>query len=118
MLPNEPANVLAVRACLTAEAWRIGHITKRQLFALEHFFTVHIRHRYFGRRNEKQFWVGDAKGVLFKLRELSRSGHRATIYQERRQYLLILMLLRVQIQHEIDQRTFQPRSRAFGKRET
>ena len=71
-----------------------------------------IRHRHLSGRREKKFAILQAVHVLLKFRQLRRADHALAPHQKRRADLLVPVLARVQIEHEINQRAFQSRARA------
>src|SRR5262245_31151611 len=109
MLSDEAVNILPIGARFAPKTRGVGDVSNRELLAFEHLFSMDIRNRHFGGRNEKEIWLRDTKQVFFELRELAGSRHGVTIHQEGRQNLAIAMLLGVQIEHEIDQGPFKPR---------
>src|SRR5205823_2873821 len=56
--------------------------------------------------------------IGFKFWELRCSDHAFAPHQERGAHFLVTMLARVQIEHELDQASLQPRARAGETNET
>ena len=63
--------------------------------------------RYFGRGRQPQIVVSAAEAFLGKFRQLPGSGEAGAVHQHWRQHFPVA-LAGVQVQHEIDQGTFQP----------
>ena len=69
---------------------------------------MQVRHRYFRSRNQEVVFVLHAEEIVLELRKLTGPSHRRTIHHEGRQHLSISVLGGVQIEHVVDQRSFQP----------
>ena len=117
MLPNQPAHVLAVRARLAAETRRVGRVLQRQRVAVQDFVAMKVRQRHFRGRNQEQIpLAGDLEEVRFELRQLAGRFERRAIDEIRRHDLQVPVLARVQVEHEVGQRSRQPRARAEQQR--
>ena len=101
----------------------------RQPRLVQHLVAIEIRHRNLGRRNQPVVGVFElaarrrlririraAKQILGKLGQLPRPEQAAAVHHERRQHFGVSVLLRVQVQHEPDQRPLQARPRAHVHR--
>ena len=74
---------------------------------------MNVRQRHLGGRNQKEIPVaGDLEEIGFELRQLARRFERRAIDEIRRHDLQVPVLARVQVEHEIGQRSRQPRARA------
>ena len=56
--------------------------------------------------------------IVGELRELTRAEERRVLHEERRQHFDIAVLSRVHLQHEMDERTLEPRRISEQHRET
>src|SRR5690242_3902151 len=119
MLTDQPAHVLAVRSGLTAKARRVGCVTNRQLASVEDLATMEIGERHFGRGNQKEIPLSvDLEEVRFELWQISCTGQRRTIHEERRFDFQIAMLLRMKVEHEVDQGALETRACAAQHRKS
>jgi len=72
---------------------------------------MHVRQRHFGGRHQVEIPVaGDLEEIGFELRQVAGAGQRGRVGQERRLDLRVAVLLRVEVEHEVDQRARQPRA--------
>src|SRR5581483_11820382 len=101
---DDPPNIAAVGSGFTSKAGSIGAKRNGQGVGVESFIPKEIGHGHLRRRNEPQVVPAAPKKVLSKFRQLSRSIEAGGVNEKRRQNLLISMLLRVQIEHEVNQR--------------
>src|SRR5262245_10864862 len=118
MLTENAANILTVRTCLTAEARRIRRELNRQSFTVNNVAPIYIRDRNFRSWNEVVVGSFDLELVLFKFRQLGRSEEALGVRHEWRNDFFIAVLLRVDVQHEIDQSTLHPGPDPCQQRET
>ena len=131
VLANDAARVFARRASLGAEAGRVGRERDGQARFVENLVAVEIGDGNFGgwdqpvvvvlelaARDGVGVGIGAAEEVLGKLGQLAGAEERLGIDHERRQHFFVAVLLRVQVEHEADQRTFQPRPCAHVDGET
>ena len=72
---------------------------------------MEIGHRHFRSRRQKKFAVFQAVHVFFKFRQLCRADHAIAPDQKRGTDFGVAMLPRMQIEHEINQRPLQFRTR-------
>src|SRR5687767_9341951 len=80
---------------------------------VENLFAVIVSDRHFRRWYQKETaFVFQLEKVLFELRKLTGAKQRVAIDDGGRQSFRIAILSRVQVEHEIDQRTFQSRAGA------
>src|SRR5687767_197108 len=109
MLSNKAAGVASIASGLTSKAGRVGGVVLREVLGIEDFLRMIIRHRYFGRRNQRKTpIVTNMEEVVFELRKLIRGEQCRSIYRKRRQRLGISMFGRVDVEHEIYQSTLEP----------
>jgi hypothetical protein len=115
VLANEPAHVLAVAARFGAETGRVRGVRHGQLLGLEDLARVQVGDGHLGRGDEVERVLLVALGaarleqVLLELRQLPRAVQRRRLHEQRRPHLGVALLLRVQIQHELDQRPLEAR---------
>ena len=62
--------------------------------------------------------AGDLEEILLELRQVAGAAQCVGIDEERRLHLDVTVLLRVELEHEIDQRAREPRARAEQHRES
>src|SRR5439155_15605623 len=117
-LPDQAADVLAVRSRLAAKARRVRGVANRQLASIENLAAMEIRERHFGRRDEIEIPVaGNLEQIGLELRQIAGAEQRGAVDEKRRLDLLIAMLARVEIEHEIDKRVGEAGARAGEDRE-
>ena len=118
MLTDQPAHVRAVRSGLAPEARRIRRVSHRELPAVEDLAAIQIRQRDLRGRNEEQVPVaGDLEKVLLELGQVAGAAQRIRIHEERRLDLGVGVLLRMELEHEVDQGARQPGAGAHQHRE-
>ncbi len=108
MLADQAAGVLAVRSGLVAEAGSIRRIANRQIGFSEDFIPVDIGDRNFRSRNQEKINIFCMKKIVFKLGELSGPRHGVSVYHKGRKRFNVIMLGCMQVEHEVNQRPFQP----------
>ena len=118
MLPNQPTHIFAVGTRFTAETQSRGCILYWQYLTLEYLLAVNVRERHFGGRDQEIFRTLNLKQILFEFREIAGSRKRSAVHQRGRNDFFVAVFPRMQIQHEINQRTLKPRSRALIDHET
>src|SRR5258708_552951 len=113
MLADQPAGVFTVTARLAAKTRRVCSIIYRQIFSVEDFVSVVIRDRHLGGRDQCETAVVlDMKQVILKFWKLVSTKKSVSVDQKWRQRLGVTMLDCVDLEHKIDERAAQPRSRA------
>ena len=90
----------------------------RQLVRAQDLVVVEIRDRNLRRRDQEEVLLRDVEHVLFKFRKLSGSRHRHSVHHERRKDLCVSVLLRMQVEHEVDDRSLQACSQSLVDRES
>ena len=117
MLANQPARIAPVTSRFRAKTRRVSRVIFRQILCFENFFGVIIRHRNFGGRNQrKSAFVLDMKQIFLEFRQLIRPEKRFAVDHKRRQSFRVAVFGRVNVEHKIDQRAFEPRARAVQNR--
>ena len=112
MLANNAAHIPPVRPRFTPETRRIRAKLDGQLVQIQHFIAIQIRHRYFCGGDQVVIGSLQLEQIRLKLGQLPRAIKAIFIRDERRQHFGISVVLRMHIQHEIDQRAFQFRAQA------
>ncbi|MNE89028.1 hypothetical protein D3C80_1864020 [compost metagenome] len=74
----------------------------RQICSSQNLFTIVVRYRHFGRRDQVIFRIPQLEQIFFKLRQLASTIQTVLIYDIWRQHLLVVMLPAVKIHHEVD----------------
>ena len=119
VLPDQSPDIGSIGSGLTAKAGRVGGVAQWQLPAIEDLGPIQIRERHFGGRDQKEIPVaGDLEQVLLELGQVAGAAQGVSVDQERRLDLDVAVLGRVQLQHEVDERPGQARTRAHQHRET
>src|SRR2546423_15590528 len=104
MLAYDAARVAPVTARLRTKARRISDESLRQLRLVQNLIAVDVRDRHFRRRDEIQpALVLQLKQIGLELRQLRRAEQRIFVDDKRRQSLFITMLVRMYVNHEIDE---------------
>src|SRR5438876_6151226 len=105
VLANDAANILPVRARLTAKAGSICSKRNGQAASIQQFISVQIRNRDLSRRNQPQILLSmwNPEEIGGKLGKLSGATHGFRIHHEGREDLGIAVLASVHIEHEIRQ---------------
>ena len=129
VLADDAARVLARRAGLGAEAGRVGRERDGQPRFVENLVAIEIGDGNLGGGDEPVvvvfelaargglgIGIGAAEEVLGKLGQLAGAEERLGVDHERRQHFFVAVLLRVQVEHEADERPLQPRPRAHVDR--
>ncbi len=75
---------------------------------VQDFVAKKIGDRNFGRGREPEIGVLDLEQIVLELGKLPGAEQAGRVDQERRQHFGIAVLARVNVQHEVDQRAFQP----------
>src|SRR4030042_1775671 len=107
MLPNQPPGIYSISPSLCRETRGIGGIVNRKQLLFKNVVLMDIRHRHFCRRNQKVIGPLHFKKLFFKFWKLTRTRHRCSVHNKGRKYLTIPMFPGMEIQHEIDQCSFQ-----------
>src|SRR5262249_35909647 len=105
-LPKNAADVFSVRAGLAAEAWSVGGELYRQPVTVYDVIAGDVRNRNFGGWNKVIVGIAQFKEIFLEFWKLACAEKAFGISHEGRHDLLIAVFLCVDIQHEIDQRTF------------
>ena len=113
MHPDVAAGVLAGGAGLAAEVGRPGHVLEGQRRHRKDLLPVHVGDRDLGGGHQEEVLLLDPEGLLLELGQLPRTGHGGAVEQEGRKELRIPVLPNVEVDHEVDQRPFQPRPRSL-----
>ena len=78
---------------------------------------MNVGQRHFRRRDQKQIpLAADLEQVGFEFRQLAGGFERRAVHEVRRNDLQVSVLARVQVEHEVGQRSRQPRARAEQQR--
>src|SRR6185437_12161274 len=101
MHAKQTTRVLAMRSSLAPEAGRISGECPRQIRLGNYLVTIEIGERNFRGRNEEQLLVAQAVLLVLELGELRRARHRLAIDNGWNPGLLISVLARVRIEHEV-----------------
>ena len=119
VLPDHAARVLAVGARLGTEAGRVGHEPQRQGVRFDDLLAHQVGQRHFRRRDQVQVLQAllflevlpplQREQVGLELRQLARPRQRLARHQVGHVGLRVAMLSRVQVEHELRQRSMQPR---------
>ena len=118
MLTDQPAHVLTVRSGLAAKTRRVRRVVDRQVAPVENFAAVQVRQRNLRGWNQIQIpLAGNLEEILLELGQLARAGQRRTVGQKRRLDFAIPVLASVHVEHEVDERARQARTRAGKHRE-
>ena len=122
MLADHAAGIAASRARFGAEAWRQRGQPHRQFFFIDDRFADEIGQRDFGGGNETetfglQSFIGRREQLSFdgpelvvlEFRQLARAEHHIVAHQQWRIDLGVTMLTGMEVEHELSDRTLQPR---------
>src|SRR5215471_16469839 len=110
MLPSYPASVFPVTSSLGTEAGRVGDKLHWKSRGVQDFFAIVIRDWNLGCGNKiEAALVFQFEKIGFEFWQLPGPEQGVAVDNERRQSLLIPMFARVQVKHEIDQRSFETR---------
>src|ERR1043166_1678035 len=66
-----------------------------------------IRHRHFRRRRQEKLLFLEPVHVFLEFRQLTGADHRFASNQKRRAHFEIAVLARVEIEHELDERSLE-----------
>ena len=118
VLADDAAHVAAVGAGFAAEAGRVGAQRDGQLVGVESFVAKQIGDGDFGGGSEPEIVVSRIlKRSSSNFGKLAGAEEAGGIDQEGRQHFGIAVLARMHVEHEIDQRAFQPRARCPNRRQ-
>ena len=106
---DQASGVAAIAARFPAETRAVSGVAQRKLIDRNDFIAMKRGDGDFSCRRQPQIVFSTAKAFLGKFWELAGTGEAGGIDQHRRQDFAIA-LAGVQIQHEIDQGSLQPRS--------
>ena len=122
MLPDHAAGIATGRPRFGAEARRQRGQPHRQFFFVDDGFANQIGQRHFGGRDQpetigqqpsigigEQFALDGPELIVLELRQLAGAVHHLVAHQQRRIDFGVAVLVGVQIEHELPDRTFQPR---------
>src|SRR5207253_11457382 len=112
------AGVLPGGPSLAPKIRRPGHVLDRERGSGEDFFAVHVRHRDLGGRDQEEILLLDPERIVLELGELTGSGHRRAVQEERWKDLDVVVLAKVQINHEIQQGALEPGASTLQEIET
>ncbi len=97
-----------------AKAWTVSAVINGQLALLQNLFPMDIGHRRFGRGQQIQFAQAlpvqpllHGVSLVFKLGELPHPHHAVPPHNIRRRNFGVTVFVGVQVQEELDQRSFQ-----------
>ena len=90
-----------------AEAGSVGRVFDRELLQLHDFLAMQIRDRHFGGRHKVEVVVFAPVLLILELGKLGGANQGLAFHQQRRAYFRVAMLLRVQIEQELNQRPFE-----------
>ena len=102
----QAAHVLTIRACLATEALCIGTVLDRQVFLVEDYVTVDIRHRHFGCGNQVEVIHFAMIHLSFLVGQLSCTITGSLVYHRWWHDLCIASLVSL-CQEEIDEGSLQ-----------
>src|SRR5439155_25244325 len=103
------ANVFAAGPCLASKARPVGDVARRQLTAIDDLIAMKAGQRYLAGGDEIQIPVArDLEQIRLELGQMAGALQRGGVGHERRLDFTVRVLARVEIQHEVDQRAFQP----------
>src|SRR6185437_13686098 len=111
MLADHAARVLAGGTSLGAEARGPGGDPQRQIGLLDDLVGDEIGERHFRRRNEPEA-LRRLEHVFSRFRQLPGTEDRLVAHQQRRAYLAVAEFARVQVEHELRERSLEPRQSA------
>ncbi len=87
----------------------MSRVAQWQLLGFEDHIASEIGDRHLGRRDEIERRFGRGlEEILFKLRQLSGTDQRLVLDEERHVRFHVTVLLRVHVEHELDQCTLHP----------
>ena len=118
MHANHASRVLAVAPRFRPEARRMRRHLQRQLFRRQDLVAHQVGQRNLGRRNQVHPGVvGCATArhpeqVVLELGQLSRPGHRRRVHDVGHVAFGVAVLARMRVEHELRERTMQPRDGA------
>src|SRR6266403_1429780 len=107
---NNAARLAPGRSRFPSETWRVSNEFLRKIDSCENFVAMKICHWHFRCRREKELTFLKSVHVGLELRQLRGADHAIPPHQKRRTDLGIAILARMQIEHELDQRSLQPRA--------
>src|SRR5207245_10504371 len=114
----DPARFTTFRTRFPPKTRCVGNVCLWQFIRAKDFFAVKICYRHFRSRGEKELIIFQSVHIGFKFWELRCSDHAFAPHQKRRAHFFVTMLARVQIEHELDQSSLQPRAGAGKTDET
>jgi hypothetical protein len=117
MLAQHAARIAPGTAGFRTEAGRKRGQAQRQISLRLDFLRGEIGQRHFRGWNQPTAIRG-AEKVFGEFRQLAGAIHGGVIHQKRDRTFGITMRFRMQIEHPLPERTFQPRERALQHRET
>ena len=111
VLADHPAHIATTAAGLGAEAHRMRGHAQRQALGLDDLVADDVGQRHFTGGNQVALALAELgrEQVFLELRQLPGAAHRIGIDQQRHVGFLVAVLAGVQVQHELRQRTMQPR---------
>ncbi len=107
MLPDQASRISAMRTRLFAKTGGIGRVADRQIGYRQNLVPVNVSHRHFGGGDQEEIRIIQMKEIVFKLRELSRPRHGVPVYHKGWQNFNIIVVVSVQVEHEVYQCPFQ-----------
>src|SRR5205823_12113748 len=107
MHPDDPPSLAPCGASLTPKTRSIGNKFLRKIGDVQNFIAIKIREWYFGGRCKEKLVFFQPVHVSLEFRQLRCANHAIASDQKWRADLAIAVFPYVQVDHEIDQRTFQ-----------
>ena len=117
MLAQHAARIAPGAAGFRPEAGGKRGQAQRQISLCLDFLRGEIGQRHFRGRDQPAA-IGGAEQIIGEFRQLARAIHGGVIHQQRHRTLGIAMRFRMQVQHPLPKRPFQPREWAFQHRKT
>src|SRR5688572_25164075 len=112
VLAKHTPNIFSMGTRFAAKAGRIRRKFYREAAAVENIFTIDVGQRDFRCGNKIEVGIPDLEVILFELWQLSRTEQTLRVCHEWRHDFGVAVLLRMDVEHEIDQCSLEPRPRA------
>ena len=112
MLAQHPSRVLAVRPRLAAKAGRVADEPHRQFLGLQNPIARDVGDRDLRGRNQVEVVLVNPEQIVGELRELAGAAQRLGRDQVRDVDLVVAVLARVHVEHELDEGAVQVRERS------
>ncbi len=117
VLPDQAADVAAVRAGLGPEAGRAGAVAERQAVLAQDLVAVQVGDRHLGGRYQEEVAPLDAEEVVGELRQLAGAGERGGVDEVGGDELGVAVAPGVEVEHVGDQGALEHRPAALENRE-